>query len=93
MFETFLKAVKTALILTVLTAILFAIGKGINSILPWQYLGYGFTILYNLFSIFDFFIDVPTLWTVLGYALDVMLVFVGYKAGFAVVSRFSGSQD
>jgi len=93
MIDTILTSLKTLAIIVCIVGLLTALGLGISVYLPWSYLGIGFTLLYQTLMLFNFMFDVPILWQYMGYGLLILIVFSIYKAGIAVVSRFTGSQD
>lgn len=66
---------------------LFALGYGISVIVPFEYLGYFFSIVKNLLHIFDFMLDIDTLITLIGWSFGISLLWLVFK-GTAFIIKF-----
>jgi len=93
MLASIVNAIKSALLVAIILGLLAVLGKAIQTYLPWNYLGYALMAIYQLLDLFDFMIDVDTLWICLGWIFQVHILIMMFRAGMAVISRFTGSQD
>jgi len=67
---------------------LIILGNTINSIVPWIWLKNFFIILRNTAELFDFILDINTLWTIMGIALTIQISIWIFEATIWAVKYF-----
>lgn len=64
------------------------LGWGLNAIIPWGWLTIIFAIAYKLLNLISFMWDIETLWQVLGYALNIMIIYWLFRATMTAIRFF-----
>jgi hypothetical protein len=78
--------VKKIALMTFIVSSMLIIGRLINVLIPWQYLGYFFTFVRQEVLLFDFMINTPVLLTLVGISFFIEATIWSIRGLMALIS-------
>ncbi|MFZ4799302.1 MAG: hypothetical protein ACOYMA_17515 [Bacteroidia bacterium] len=75
-------------LILILISGLVIFGNVINALIPWQWFKFLFIILQKTSLIFDFMVDIPTLWLIFGITLVIEAAYWGLKGILFIVAWY-----